>query len=87
MADFGANIIVNLVNVATEADVHPSLLTPVYGIYKPNTIVYDGEGTPDLNPADQEPPAPHEKTTLTPEIGETYLGASILLLCGGTLAR
>ena len=87
MADFDANIIVKLGKAATEADFDKFVLTPVYKTYEPHTNVYDGKGTLDLNPADQVPAEPPEEMTPTPEIGDTYLGASILLPCGGTLTR
>ena len=70
---------------ATEANFDKSVLTLVYKTYKPN--VYNGEGTPDPDPADQVPAEPPEEITPTPEIGDTSLGANILLPRGGTLAR
>ena len=82
---FDTNIVMKLGGTTTEADFDKSVLTLVYKTYKPN--VYDGKGTPDPNPADQVPAEPPEEITPTPEIGDTYLGATILLLRGGTLAR
>jgi hypothetical protein len=87
MSDFDASIIVKLGNTAIEAEFDKSVLTPVYKIYEPHTNVYDGEGTPDLNPDNQVPAVHPEEMTPTSEIGDTYLGSSILLPCGGTLTR
>ena len=61
-------------------------LTPQYQQYEPN---FDGlEGSPDNpDPADIIPAAPPETIDPTPEIGDTYLGANVMLPRGGKLAR
>ena len=86
MADCNANIRLKLGNATTEADFDPSVLTPIYDAYKPHDV-YTIEGTPDLISVDQVPAAPPEETTPTPEIGDTYLGAGVMLPRGGTLLR
>ena len=58
----------------------------MHEVYEPH-YVYDDEGTADINPADQIPAAPPEELTPTPEVGDNYLGASVMLPRGGTLAR
>ena len=83
MADFDANITLKISNAITEADFDLSVLIPVHDVYKTHTI-YNGEGTPNLNPIEQVPAVPPEEIIPTPEIWDSVLEASVLLPHGGT---